>query len=278
MKTLTVTHDLEAFVDDEDYPRCSKYKWYPKTSKDGSYYVVRSCGKETGHPKKQQSLQNFIMGYPDEGYLWDHKNRIKHDCAKDNLRKATPEQNGWNTPPGMNAKCDMKGVHITGDGNFQSTITANKITYHLGTYDTKEDAGLIFDIFAKIHHKEFAYLNFPNATQEQCDELLARIEVRGSKRKLKNKTCEYWGVHKERNSFVSVLCHERREIHLGTFKEKEHGAMAHDIAVIMYKGEIINLLNFPERIDEYRVFIQNKSTFPLDCLKIGFKCTPKLKV
>ena len=54
--------------------------------------------------------------------------------------------------------------------------------------------------------------------------------------------------------------------------------MAHDIAVIMYKGEIINLLNFPDRITEYRAFIQNNSKFPLPCLKIGYKSTPILRV
>jgi hypothetical protein len=75
-----------------------------------------------------------------------------------------------------------------------------------------------------------------------------------------------------------MICHNKQEIHLGTFKEKEHGAMAHDIAVILYRGEIINLLNFPERINEYRVFIQNKSKFPLNCLKIGSMCNKKIRV
>jgi hypothetical protein len=43
-----------------------------------------------------------------------------------------------------------------------ATIIANKTKYRLGRFKTEIEAAKAYDDAAKIHHKQFAHLNFPD--------------------------------------------------------------------------------------------------------------------
>lgn len=71
-------------LDQDDY---KKYKLFSGYKDPNGYVVVYYCGKQT---YLHRLITNFVWD------LVDHKNQIKHDCRKENLREATRYLNGSN--------------------------------------------------------------------------------------------------------------------------------------------------------------------------------------
>lgn len=106
---------------------------------------------------------NLVMGFkPKPGFCFDHINRNPHDNRRDNLRHCTKQQNECNRAPGANNATGYKGVCFEMfTGRYLAKIQVHGVAMNLGRYDTKEEAARVYDEAAKIHHGEFAYLNFP---------------------------------------------------------------------------------------------------------------------
>jgi len=84
MRTIKLTKNKQALVDDEDYESVSKNRW----SFHHLGYAVRG--------KPQISMHRFIMKAK-KGEFVDHKNRNKLDNRKSNLRFCTQSQNIHNS-------------------------------------------------------------------------------------------------------------------------------------------------------------------------------------
>ncbi len=89
----------------------------------------------------------------------DHENTNKLDCRRDNLRKTTCAFNLLNRPKQINNTSGYKGVYKN-KKRWSSRINVDGYTHHAGTFDTKEEAALNYDILAKKHGQGFAQLNF----------------------------------------------------------------------------------------------------------------------
>lgn len=86
----------------------------------------------------------------------DHKDTIRNNNKWDNLREATHFQNQCNSTIACNNKTGIKGVFLLGSGKYRASIRAGGKTIHIGTYETKEQAG---DVIMKVRqqlHGEFA--------------------------------------------------------------------------------------------------------------------------
>lgn len=84
----------------------------------------------------------------------DHRNTWKLDNAFENLREATPSQNGANRKGW--AKSGYKGVYVKKDGTITSSIQNGDRLEHLGYFQTTEEASLAY---ARRHaeiHGEFS--------------------------------------------------------------------------------------------------------------------------
>jgi hypothetical protein len=82
----------------------------------------------------------------------DHKNRDRSDNRLDNLREATPAENIANraaTAPGL------KGT-TWHNGSWRAQITHHRVTHHLGSYSTQEEAHAAYCIGAAYFHGRFA--------------------------------------------------------------------------------------------------------------------------
>jgi len=97
------------------------------------------------HPKIYfEHILIWIYHYGDipNGLEIDHINRIRDDNHIENLRLVTNQENKWN-------RSNVKGYTFSSN-KWQSSITVNSKTIHLGTFNTKKEA---IDAYLKAKEK-----------------------------------------------------------------------------------------------------------------------------
>lgn len=132
-------------------------------SQGSAYGKVR--GKVAGTIRKDKSLNVKIYGanYLAHRIAWllhfgnlpeteiDHIDGDPSNNRISNLRVASREQNAMNRAKQSNNKSGYKGVRFLHKlGKWVAEISANKSHYHLGLYDSAEDAS---DAYTKAAHE-----------------------------------------------------------------------------------------------------------------------------
>ena len=113
-------------------------------------------------------MHRFILGLEDSSLIIDHRDSNGLNNQKNNIRIATYSQNGANTRLRKGASkylgvCLRSGDRIKNtDKIWLSQIRVNGRRKYVGVFATEEDAARAYDAAAKIHHGEFANLNFPD--------------------------------------------------------------------------------------------------------------------
>lgn len=154
MKILELQNGHTAIVDDDDFNRLKKFKWFFKL--DG--YATRHTSYRRGH-ESMQLLHRLIMAEP-HGYQIDHKNGNRLDCRKVNLRIVTNQQNGFNRGLPSNNKSGAKGVcWDKARQKWTVGIGLNGKRIALGRFSSKEAAIAAYNTAAAKLHGEFARLN-----------------------------------------------------------------------------------------------------------------------
>jgi hypothetical protein len=86
----------------------------------------------------------------------DHRNLNKQDNSWDNLREATPQQNGWNGVVRKHSSTGLRGVHMRGPAKFVALIQNNELKReYLGTFPTAGEASAAYEARAKELRGEF---------------------------------------------------------------------------------------------------------------------------
>lgn len=154
MRSVYLTKGYVALVDDEDFERVSKHKWFYH-----SKYAWRMPPK-TGKSRHRQSMHRFILGVTDRRVGIDHKNSCTLDNRKANLRLATKSQNGANRGPNKNNKSGYKGVYWwTIGARWVAAVKVNKELVHLGYFKDKHSAAKAYNEAALRYFGDFAKLN-----------------------------------------------------------------------------------------------------------------------
>lgn len=87
----------------------------------------------------------------------DHINMNRSDNRISNLRLASVTENNRNRVRQRNNTSGHKGVSLhKPTGKYVAKLTTNKVTKHLGTFSTLEEAGAAYQAAAKEMHGEFA--------------------------------------------------------------------------------------------------------------------------
>lgn len=131
-------------VDNENFKELSKHCWF--LDKNG--YAETTI---KGVKKKMHKL--IFPNYK----IIDHKNCIKLDNRKSNLRNCSSAQNSMNRPKQLNNTSGYKGVGWDKvNKKWTSKLTKNKKVYYLGSFSTKLEASKAYIKMAKKLHKQFA--------------------------------------------------------------------------------------------------------------------------
>lgn len=165
MKTIKLTQNKFAFVDDKDFDWLNQWKWCYIKTKQGLGYV-RTHEHITN---KGLFMHRVIMGNPINKQI-DHINGNRLDNRRCNLRICTRSQNNMNRIKIIN-KHGFKGIYfqkrIKGKKSNRKTIfnhwyaqiSINGKRIKLGSFATKEDAAKAYNLAALKYFGPFARLN-----------------------------------------------------------------------------------------------------------------------
>jgi hypothetical protein len=142
-----------------------EFAWLKRLSwclNSGGYAITNRIDRHKPKGKKcigQTLLHHYILPkkYNSQGLFVDHINGNIMDNRKCNLRYATPLQSAQNR--GANSGRKYKGAVKNSKGKFISHITANYKGYHLGIYDTEQEAAQAYNEAASKYYGEYARLN-----------------------------------------------------------------------------------------------------------------------
>lgn len=156
--------DKIVLIDDEDYELIKDFVWHIQKDK-GNFYA--RCNVKVNGKYKSPKMHRVIMGVSDSPHPHiDHANGDGLDNRRINLRKATIAENSRNAGPNSRNTTGYKGVYKYKEGHaneglYTATLRCKDKKHHGGYFKTAIDAAKKYDELAKIHHGEFAYLNFP---------------------------------------------------------------------------------------------------------------------
>ena len=157
MKEIRLTQGYIAIVDDEDFERLSKQKWYPITGKY-TVYAIRN-GYRDGR-RVTVYMHREIMDEPRDMQV-DHRDHNGLHNWRGNLRVCTRAENAMNAKKRAGTS-KYKGVcWSTNAGKWLAQaggILSGKQAY-LGLFDGEDEAALAYNKFVSEHFGEFAELN-----------------------------------------------------------------------------------------------------------------------
>ncbi len=140
------------------------------------YGRCRGIGSTAGSVMKNGYVTISINGKPyyahQLAWLWvhgellkhlDHKDTVKTNNAIGNLRPSNKSKNGMNRGLQRNNSSGYKGVCFDKrEEQWKSYINRNGKMINLGYHSSAIEAAKSYDTAARIHHGEFARLNFPD--------------------------------------------------------------------------------------------------------------------
>lgn len=153
MAELRLLRGQIALIDDEDLPKVAGYRWH------FSKGYARSSVK-IGENWETVYLHRLVMN-AQEGEEFDHKNTIKLDCRKHNLRPATRKVQMANQPvrstPSKSSR--FKGVFLKRASRWGAQIQTKLGKKYLGYFSSEVEAARAYNAAAKDYFGEYALLN-----------------------------------------------------------------------------------------------------------------------
>ena len=125
--------------------------------KDGYYQICFNKDRKAKCFRIHRLVAFSFLG--DSNLSVDHIDHNKSNNEVTNLRYATKSQQKQNTKSYKNSTSNYKGV-FKFKNKWQAQIQINGNKIYLGLFENEIDAAHAYDIAAKEHFKEFAYLNF----------------------------------------------------------------------------------------------------------------------
>lgn len=151
MKEIPVSRGKFAIVDDDDYERLSKHKWYCNVYG----YALRDI--TVSRKKSHIWMHRAVIDTP-PGMDTDHINGNRLDNRKCNLRACSASENMRNRPKQTNNTSGYKGVFWSKPAQkWRAQIVVNKKAMHLGLFVDPKDAYEAYKAAAEKYFGEFIH-------------------------------------------------------------------------------------------------------------------------
>lgn len=154
MKEISITKGKVTIVDDEDFERLSKNKWFLL----GRYVARNKPRSDNDGKQKPLMMHRFILGVEGKEVV-DHIDGDPLNNRKSNLRICRQRENSRNRSVGLNSKSGYKGVHLVSRNRWRAYITYNYQRIHIGYFKEKRDAIIAYNKAAKKYFGSFAKEN-----------------------------------------------------------------------------------------------------------------------
>ena len=147
-----------AVVDSEDFERLNARKWrinrrgyVAHTINNSRRFTIILLHREVLNLPRSQGYEDMV----------DHRNGIKTDNRRTNIRPCNRIQNSANRPAPANNTSGFKGVVLDKrSGKWYAQIRFNQLHIHIGSFRTKQIAALAYDQKARELFGDFANFNF----------------------------------------------------------------------------------------------------------------------
>lgn len=150
MKEIILSNGKVVLIDDDDFARVSQYNWHD----DGR-------GRAKAHINGRQiKLSRFILSPPRDKDV-DHKNGITLDNRKENLIVCSRGENICRRRKFKGPTTSKyKGVYFQSERKkWRAKVTFRGVVYHIGLFDSENDAARAYNTRALELHGEFALIN-----------------------------------------------------------------------------------------------------------------------
>lgn len=147
-----LTKGYVTMVSPEDKEVLASCSWYAEINRRTVY--ARSDASKT-----HRLLHRAILS-PSRGEMVDHKDGNGVDNRRGNIRPASTAQNSINRKVTKRSRSGYIGVFET-PSSWAAQINKESGCWHLGNFDTPEEAAIARDIGAIQAYGDFATLNFP---------------------------------------------------------------------------------------------------------------------
>jgi serine protease inhibitor ecotin len=167
------------------------------------------------------------------------------------LKVEEPVQEKRGTP---NPKTGLIGVYMRRE-KYQAQITFGGKQHHLGTFETKEQAGMAYDRFVvdKSTEEVFYTLNYPNMSDPEREEALKVEPPKKRKRGQPNQKTGLIGVYLKRKMYQASIWIGGKQHVLGRFDNKIQAGMVYDRFVVDKSTDAVSYnLNYPNMSDQER--------------------------
>lgn len=149
MKEIKLSQNKIAIVDNDNYERLNRFKWY--ANYDGYNWYARRKINIDGK-QKTIYMHREVMNVP-KGVFIDHINGDSLDNRRENLRFCTNQQNQCNRDAQKNNKLGIKGIRLhEARKKFEARIKVNGKSIYLGYYTNLDDAD---SVYRKAEEKYF---------------------------------------------------------------------------------------------------------------------------
>lgn len=210
-----------AIIDEDDYDLIKRYKWYLHLGYASTTFHKKGKSRIDIDRNVNILMHRLIMNFPE--CQIDHKNRIKLDNRKSNLRTCRPMDNACNK---AKYEIPFPKSQYKGVGKRGNRWSAKLCRKHLGTFISEKEAAQAYDKAARYYFGEYAFLNFPLIF---FDKPVRFVDFIPEQKKL---TSEYIGV-----SWFSAKAKRIKRWratykgkHIGFFLTEEEAALAYQEA------------------------------------------------
>ena len=151
---VPLTKGYEAVIDSNCVHLVEGFNWFANIS-GNAVYALRN--RSIGGGKQTKVMMHRVIAATPNGFETDHIDKNTLNNRKSNLRTATHSQNNHNRGPYKTNSSGHKGVQLhKRTGQWRAVIRCEGSRFHLGLFNTPEEAAKAYEDAAKRLHGEFA--------------------------------------------------------------------------------------------------------------------------